>query len=80
MRSGELLTAEFDLSIAPREYLKYYERKVNWVVVTSTKGFTIRFPANLLSAHITHEGIYGRFILTYSKSGKVCSLNRQSVS
>ncbi len=80
MGSNELLTAEFDLSITPKEYLKYYQKRVNWVVVMSTKGLSIRFPANLLSAYITHEGIHGRFILKYSKSGKVSSLNKQLVS
>jgi hypothetical protein len=74
---NDLLTAEFALCISAKEYIKYYRRQVNWVLVKSNSGLTIRFPASLLSAFVTHHGVHGQFILTYYRSGKVCSLNKQ---
>lgn len=72
----KLLTAEFLLSINPKEYLKYYQGNVRWISVESTQGLIIRFPANLLTPYVTHKGITGAFVLSYWPSGKVQSLEK----
>lgn len=72
--SSKELTAEFYLTISPEEYLKYYQGEIKWVLVTSTKGLKIQFPANLLTSHVTASGIEGRFVLHYLASGKAVKL------
>lgn len=70
------LQVEFNLSISADEYLKYYQGHVKWVLATSTRGLKVRFPANLLSQHVTLNGINGYFILKYLSNGKLVSLNK----
>ncbi|WP_444997982.1 DUF2835 family protein [Aliikangiella sp. IMCC44359] len=65
---------EFNLNITPDEYLSYYRGQVKWVLVKSTCGKNVRFPANLLASHVTHSGITGKFVLRYLSSGKALEL------
>ena len=76
INTAEVQSLVFNLSIGPEEYLKYYSGQVKWVLATSSQGLKVRFPANLLSPHITHNGINGQFILKYLTSGKAISLNK----
>ncbi|MDH5433682.1 MAG: DUF2835 domain-containing protein [Gammaproteobacteria bacterium] len=70
------LTSTFYLSISPDRYQEYYRGSIKWVTVTDIENRVVRFPANLLTAHITHQGIVGKFILTYDHSGKAISLEK----
>lgn len=75
-KSNETLSIDFCLSITPQEYQKYYRGLVKWVLAKSSSGLKIRFPAAMLSAHITHNGINGRFVLEYTIQGKAVSLRQ----
>lgn len=55
---------EFRLRITEQQYLNYYRGSVRQVVVRSTTGATIQFPASLLTKFVTLGGIEGHFVLT----------------
>ena len=69
-------TYEFQLRISPAQYLDYYRGTVRHVIARSTNGLTVQFPASLLQAHVTPEGIRGRFVLTCDEHNKCIGLQR----
>lgn len=64
----------FSLNISHKEYLHYYQGQVKWVLVTSYCGKKVKFPANLLTKHVSHSGVQGEFILHYQTTGKAIEL------
>ncbi|WP_196140530.1 DUF2835 domain-containing protein [Aliikangiella sp. G2MR2-5] len=76
--SDKELEESFSLNISSNEYLRYYKGEVKWVVVTARSGKKIKFPANLLSPFVTHNGINGAFTLRYTAEGKCISLVKNS--
>ena len=69
---------EFHLHIPPEQYLDYYRGTVRHVLVRSTSGQTVQFPASLLQRFIKEEGIYGDFVLTCDEHHKCVDLQRVS--
>jgi hypothetical protein len=67
---------EFQLHISPEECLDYYRGLVRHVVVRSTSGKVVQFPASLLQRFITSEGIHGSFVLTCDQHYKHPGLER----
>ena len=67
---------EFSLNISPERYLDYYRGLVQHVVVQSTGGRTLQFPASLLRKFITPDGIQGDFVLTCDADFKNPELRR----
>lgn len=64
----------FELNISAAEYLQFYQGSVSSVLVNSFCGKKIQFPANRLQRYVTQNGIYGRFTLTYTGTGKIIEL------
>ncbi|HJV48454.1 MAG TPA: DUF2835 family protein [Holophagaceae bacterium] len=69
---------EFHLSISPERYLEYYRGTVKQVVVRSTHGVTVQFPASLLVPFVLASGIQGRFELTCDEGHRGAELRRLS--
>ena len=67
---------QFKLTIESQKYLPYYRGEIKWVVVRAICGRKLRFPANLLSPYVTHQGVCGHFSLDYQANGKAIGLNR----
>jgi hypothetical protein len=67
---------EFQLEITPDEYLDYYRGVLRHVIVESSCGKTVQFPASLLQRFLTPEGIRGNFVLTCDAEFKNPSLQR----
>ena len=67
---------EFHLHISPEQYLDYYRGAVRHVLVRSTDGQTVQFPASLLQRFVREEGIYGDFVLTCDEHRKCVDLQR----
>ncbi|MEO8426706.1 MAG: DUF2835 domain-containing protein [Verrucomicrobiota bacterium] len=67
---------EFHLHISPEKYLDYYRGAVRHVLVRSTRGQTVQFPASLLQRFVKEEGIYGDFVLTCDEHHKCVDLQR----
>jgi hypothetical protein len=68
----------FHISISREAYLAYYSGKIKQVVVTAQSGLRVKFPANLLTSYVTHQGVQGYFVLKYLTTGKVVSLDKIS--
>ncbi len=67
---------EFTLRISPEAYLDYYRGIARVVVVPTTGGETLQFPARLLRKFVTNGGIEGRFVLLCDANHKCIDLQR----
>jgi hypothetical protein len=66
----------FHLHILPEAYVDYYRGVVRSVVVITTAGQSLEFPASLLVKFVTREGIEGDFVLTCDDKNKCIELER----
>jgi hypothetical protein len=64
------------LRISPEAYLDYYRGLVRFVIVPTTNGERLQFPANLLVKFVTREGVEGRFALVCDANNKCVELQR----
>jgi Protein of unknown function (DUF2835) len=69
---------EFHLRISADEYLDYYRGTVRHVIVRSTTGQAVQFPASLLQRFVAKDGIHGDFVLLCDDKNKCVGLNRAS--
>lgn len=69
-------TIVVDLVISANEYLRYYSGSASTVFATSVDGLKVRFPASVLQKVVTHDGIDGRFAITFSDAGKFEKIER----
>lgn len=66
----------FSLAISSDEYRRYYQGNGRYVVARSWDGRTVQFPAGWLSRFLSHDGIYGDFVICYDDNHKLISLER----
>jgi hypothetical protein len=66
----------FHLRITPEQYLGYYRGAVRQVIVRSTSGQSVQFPASLLQRFVVQEGIIGDFVLVCDDNNKCIELRR----
>ena len=66
----------FYLGIPAHRYLSYYQGIAKNVVATAPDGTTVQFPAESLRRYLTHEGVYGEFLLRYDAANRLISLER----
>lgn len=64
------------VTISADEYIRYYQGSAQSVIATSLDGRAVSFPASLLRPYLTHEGIQGRFKLTYDQHYKFQSIEK----
>lgn len=67
---------EFHLSISEQQYLHYYRGAIRQIMVRSTRGATIQFPAALLTKFVTSSGVHGHFVLTCDDDFKGSEVTR----
>ena len=60
------------------DYLPYYKGQLHSIVVTSTTGVRVQFPAMHLRKYLTSVGIEGFFCME-TKNNKFLSLNKLAV-
>lgn len=65
-----------DIVISASEYQRYYSGSVSNVQATTIDGLKVRFPASVLQKVVTHDGISGRFVITFSDAGKFEKIER----
>ena len=63
----------FSLNITKNDFLPYYRGEVQWIVVTTNLGTTVKFPAMHLRTHLSSFGISGHFCLE-TQNNKFLSL------
>lgn len=66
----------FYLNISRDKYLRYYQGSARSVSVRSVDGRRIQFPAEHLRQFVTHEGVYGEFVLVFDSNNKFVGLKR----
>jgi len=69
-------TAQFPLAIEASDIERYYRGIARNILVTTTTGLKIQFPANLILPYVTRYGVHGQFLLSYDQNGKAQSLQR----
>jgi hypothetical protein len=67
---------EFFLRVSPEAYLDYYRGIARVVVVSTTCGETLQFPAALLKKFVTAAGIEGDFELLCDANNRCVDLRR----
>ncbi|HDZ57470.1 MAG TPA: DUF2835 family protein [Pseudomonas xinjiangensis] len=66
----------FDLSLPAERYLAWYRGSAKRVSMLSRDGRRISLPAHHLRPFLTHQGIYGSFVMSFTADGKLLSLER----
>lgn len=69
-------SAEFSLHLDASEIERYYRGRARSILVSSSEGLKLQFPANLILPFVARDGVSGRFILKYDQNGKAQSLRR----
>ncbi|WP_370277784.1 DUF2835 domain-containing protein [Pontibacterium sp.] len=68
----------FDIHLPADEYLRVYKGSARDVVTRALDGRTVRFPANILQPYLLHAGIFGRFCITFDRSGRFQKIEKLS--
>ncbi len=66
----------FNIKISPQQFLQYYRGSASSVTVTAEDGRRIRLPARHLRPFLRHDGIKGRFKLTFADNNRLINLER----
>ena len=69
-------TLVFDIALPAERLLKVYQGRANRVKVQSRDGRTISLPAHHLRTFLTHDGVYGSFVMDFTEHGQLVSLRR----
>ena len=69
---------EFHLNLSEAEFLQFYQGTTREVLVRTTDGRTLKFPAELLQQFITRDGIQGSFEIEYDAEFRFRSLEQLS--
>jgi len=67
----------FRLAIPAEEYLSYYQGSAQVVVARADDNRTIRFPASAIRKFVTHEGVFGKFEITFDENNKLIGIRSQ---
>lgn len=70
--------ATFSISLSSEQVLQFYKGQKNRVQVRTTEGQTMSLPYDILLQHLTQEGVYGTFEITYASDGTLGELKRLS--
>lgn len=65
----------FHLSMSHADFLPYYQGKVQAIIVTSTEGKRVQFPAMHMRKFLVPSGIQGFFCMT-TQNNKFLSLEK----
>lgn len=65
-----------DLALPADRFLAWYKGQADRVLMRSRDGRSISLPAHHLRPFLTHEGVHGSFVLTFTDEGKLLSLER----
>lgn len=64
----------FRLAISREEYLAYYQGSAQVVVVRSEDNKIIQFPAGAIREFVSHEGVFGRFEISFDENNKLVAI------
>ena len=64
------------LDISAEQFKNYYSQNIKSIVATSHDGRRVQFPASVLQAYVTHNGVQGTFCLTVDSNSRFKSISR----
>ncbi|WP_286268774.1 DUF2835 domain-containing protein [Thalassotalea hakodatensis] len=70
-------TYYFYINLSTHEYLPYYQGKVKDIIVSSSTGKRVQFPAMHLRSFLTSSGVEGYFCLQ-TENNKFVSLKKMT--
>lgn len=65
-----------DIALPAERYLAWYRGYADRVFMLSRDGRSVSLPAHHLRPFLTHEGVYGSFVMRFTGDGKLISLQR----
>ena len=65
-----------DLALPAERYLAWYQGRAERVSMVSRDGRRVSLPAHHLRPFLTHQGVYGSFVLQFTDDGKLIKLER----
>ena len=65
----------FTINMTYDEFLPYYQGQIKFVIVMSTQGQRIQFPAEHIRKHLMRDGIKGYFCMS-TQNNKFLSLEK----
>ena len=66
----------FTISISAEEWLSFYERSINNVIVRSFQGVRISIPVRNFIPHVTYSGVKGTFEITFSEQNRILNMKK----
>ncbi|PIP79952.1 MAG: hypothetical protein COW84_07710 [Gammaproteobacteria bacterium CG22_combo_CG10-13_8_21_14_all_40_8] len=63
-------------NISRQEYLKVYAGAAKTVTTKSLEGVKVQFPADILRAYVDHQGVHGRFKISFDDKNKFVGIVR----
>ena len=66
----------FSINLSAEQYQSYYRGSAKFIRVQTEDGRTLKFPASELQKFILHDGVQGRFEITFDDNHKLVSLTR----
>jgi len=73
---GTAAALEIDLGIAPGEFLRLYRGEAGEVLARARDGRLVRFPAAALRPWVGHDGVHGRFRLSFDAAFRLRAIER----
>jgi hypothetical protein len=67
-----------DVALSAERLVAVYQGRANRILVQSRDGRRVSVPAHHFRPFLTHEGVYGSFVLEFSDKGELVSLQRLS--
>ena len=64
------------LDISAEQYRRVYAGSARFVHAQSLDGRTVKFPAEVLRPHVTHDGIHGVFALQHDNNNRFIGIRR----
>lgn len=64
------------ISISAQDYLGHYQGAVKEIVARSSEGQNIRFPSTILQPFVNHDGVHGRFVISFDDKNKFQQIQR----
>ena len=65
-----------DLALPAERYLAWSQGRAERVSMVSRDGRRVSLPAHHLRPFLTHQGVYGSFVLQFTDEGKLIKLER----
>ncbi|TBR45014.1 DUF2835 family protein [Marinomonas agarivorans] len=71
-------TIIIDVALAAHRYQKLYQGRAQHLLVQSRDGRKVRLPLVNFRSFLTHEGVYGTFMITFDSNNKLQNIKKMN--